>query len=400
MEGPSQPTPSDVQPMLDENRSETPETSNDLRTTLAEFLRPEPGKRFRLQAKRLFLTYSQCPLAREDVLLRLGSLLLPNTIKAHLIARETHADGNTHLHVFLELTDRFETRDARFFDLPDPTTPQKTHHPNTQAVRSPTAVQAYLLKEDPEPLIMGLSDAELAKAKRWLSLKSKTSAETPTTTTVSEYSQAMTLMAETGNLSEALEIIRSTKRGARDLMISGEAIQRNLKKLRPRKMTLRYTLEDFPGWTINWDRKKTLILTGPPNTGKTALAKALLPDGLFVTHVDQLRDYDSALSNGIIFDEGSFKHIPREAQIHVTDVEEDRTVHCRYAPAFLPAGTLRIISSNGSPSDILLWNDYAIRRRCQWVEVRDINVYHNYGTPSSEDEHNSGNCEKKFTWVH
>lgn len=80
-----------------------------------------------------------------------------------------------------------------------------------------------------------------------------------------------------------------------------------------------------------------------------------------VSHMDQLKDYDATVHDGILFDDMSFKHMPRTAQIHIADMDDDRYIHIRYATAYIPKGTLKIATTNVRD---IFDDDAAIKRRC------------------------------------
>lgn len=98
---------------------------------------------FRFHAKRVFLTYPQCgELSRERVR---DSLVQTHGAKYYCVARESHLDGNYHIHAYGEWDGVFSTRDVRIFDVDG-------QHPNIQPVRSSRRVLEYIQKSDSDVL--------------------------------------------------------------------------------------------------------------------------------------------------------------------------------------------------------------------------------------------------------
>lgn len=131
--------------------------------------------------------------------------------------------------------------------------------------------------------------------------------------------------------------------------------------LNPRYETTEHTEVRFniePDWT------KTQVFLGPTGCGKTTYAIQLLPKALFCTHMDDLAKYNTDDYDGIIYDEACFLHLPREAQIHLCDQDQDRSLHVRYVCARIPKRTKKIFTSNKRIEEVLL-SDGAILRRIQ-----------------------------------
>lgn len=140
--------------------------------------------RFRFNAKKCFLTYSQCPADKQllfDFLNKFGTGL-----KNYCIAQEKHEDGNFHLHAFCEWNKTLDTKNQYFFDLVDA---GKVYHPNLKNVKNGKAdlrnIINYCHKSDKEPLsnmdveqYNQLTKDEKADAKR-IAFREAIDAETP-----------------------------------------------------------------------------------------------------------------------------------------------------------------------------------------------------------------------------
>lgn len=140
-----------------------------------------------------------------------------------------------------------------------------------------------------------------------------------------------------------------------------------------RKAEPQFQLADFPGLEGHeWNTNKSLILHGRTGVGKTELAKAMLPNALFVTHIDMLRLFEGGDYEGIIFDDMNFIQNWPEFYIALTDTSEGREIHGRHVNGFLPKGTPRIFTTNREPlgpGGLFTCDVEAVRRRVQVWEV-------------------------------
>jgi len=163
----------------------------------------------------------------------------------------------------------------------------------------------------------------------------------------------------------------------------GPGIQRAYTMLSPNvnQMAIRtFEVNEFPYFPTEEIRialeSKAVILWGDSGIGKTCYARALLPRALFVSHYDDLIRYDSGEHDGIIFDDMSMMHLPRESQIHLLDYEQPRSVHIRYQTAHIPAGTKKIFTTNNAQGRICVEDPATTRRVATFrLSIPDNSVY-------------------------
>lgn len=278
--------------------------------------------------KRFFLTYPQCEESKESLLEFLESKA---SVRSFVIAHEKHKDEGSHLHACVEFH-RIERHGVDWLDF-------NGKHPNKQDPRKWEACMQYTKKDgdyiesnDRVRLEVSLEEvvALSSSETEWMQycVDNKITfqyarwywdrfADSCTTISSNEHE---------GNMCDAL----------RNLIFDDTS-------------------------------RKALVLKGMSGCGKTTWAKINAPKPcLFVSHLDQLKKFLPGYHKSIIFDDVSFTHIPRTAQIHLLDFDNTRAIHCRHSVATIPAGVHKIFTCNEWP---VTRGDGAIERRMRCFEV-------------------------------
>lgn len=282
-------------------------------------------KKFRIARKKIGLTYS-CPTdlpenpieSKEDLLEFLEE---KGGHCQYIVAKELHQSGKKHYHAWVSYDTRIDTIDPAFFDY-------QGVHPN---IINPGIGWMAYCKKDKE-FITNLED------------------------------NPFTVALKCDTVAEAVDLL--WKKRPQVMALNADRIEKNYaKRMKPTPIP-----KIFNGpwkWPIE-ENFETLIFIGDSGIGKTQFAKAHFNNPLLVSHIDQLRNFESGEYDGIIFDDMDFNHLPRTSQIHLTDFDEDRHIHARYNAALIPAGTRKIFTANTMPVNI---QDPAIARRCKIINL-------------------------------
>lgn len=280
-----------------------------------------------MDAITFFLTYPQSSFDHVSF----HSFL--NTIKPVVwlrVSTEKHEDGNDHIHAIVRFGARVKTRSNHtIFDF-------LGRHPNIQCPRKLKDVLEYVAKDG------HFSDFG------------------PVPGTINTFD----------------ELVRLAKANDRDAYTKF-AMENRVQACYYADIWQRHSqrvgsiLEPTPGiecmslQQLHFDGRSTLII-GPTGCGKSTWAKRVAPKpALWVTHLDHLKRFDAHYHASIIFDDMSFLHLPREAQIHIVDQDDFRTIHCRHTVADIPPNIPKIFTAN---QDIFL-DDPAIKRRLKTIKI-------------------------------
>lgn len=279
---------------------------------------------FRIRAKNFFLTYPQCDgLCRDELWRHLALLGACSAI----VSTELHQDGNQHVHALVQFTMKQTIVSHIHFDFHE-------WHPNVQAAKNMAAVKNYVMKD-------GNYDEYGRKFEETLFDKARRM-------TLEEYfTECLEAKIQYQYAAQAWKHASSITNELNSNAVQGE--------LQDVKLLIAYVPTDLV----------SLVLIGRPGCGKTTRAIQIAPmPALFVTHMDDLKNLTSR-HRSIIFDDMSFRHMPREAQIAITDREQTRSIHVRYGTVTIPKGIVKIFTANALPFD----EDPAIGRRIKLFQV-------------------------------
>lgn len=285
----------------------------------------------RLDLQYVFLTYPHSDFNHDEFYQFINGV---RATKWCRIATEQHADGNPHMHVVAAFEERFQPRDIRIFDY-------NGQHPNIQAARSWKKSLAYVAKDGQFTDFGDIPDEPITKS-----------------------------------MDEALALARDPDESKYlTACLKARVPYQYAKRLRELAfMDTSTTLETFEPeqqWMVPGLRRAELpenscaVLVGPTGIGKSVWAKWKAPKPvLWVSHLDVLRLYRPSYHQSIIFDDMCFKHMPVQAQIHLTDWTDSRHIHVRYGTVSVPAKTIKIFTCNEWPFE----EHPAIQRRVTSID--------------------------------
>lgn len=320
---------------------------------------------FRINARHLFLTYSQTILTKEEVLEQLQKKFL---IEGYVISQENHKDmedsslisidnnldanklSGKHIHVYLKLAKTINIVSPRALDLIDST--GLNVHGQYEAVRKAQFVIDYIKKdgdfitniEDYVPYEVKLEEILLTKG---LDAAMKYFKEQKPTQYVSRYN--------------------SVRSNLKSILLNNK-----------KDIELKYPAKDYDypqeivDWYENEKDSKTLLVTGPSGVGKTegmiSLLKELNP--LLVTEINSFKSLkDSNL--GFILDDIDWSKLSTDEKIHIFDKDRAYDIRVLYDTVSLDPRLVKVVTSNSTDGILDRYSDPsgAIARRIKHVYV-------------------------------
>jgi len=336
-------------------------------------------KKFRLNAKNIFLTYSQTGnnITHSNLLEELRKKV---QIENHLIGIEKHQDGGIHAHILLLLKKRCNLRSPKCLDL---SINDKIIHGKYETAKNIKALMEYIIKDG-------------------------------------NYMTDMKFEVHNNKIIEPEEhSFREAKAKGSDLALKEykdkyperaykkfSILQNNIEKAmkNEEKFEKNYLILDLDDFELDklekkevfqtwWDDifKVTLIIRGLTGKGKSLLAQAIMQKlgipYLEVTNYEGLKNLTS-MHKGIIFDDANLSKLNTQEMINLVETRKATDLRILYKTIRKPAGLIQIITIN-KEEDICQNFTEAILRRVQMLNVPEsivqkvivkLNIQNNYNS--------------------
>jgi hypothetical protein len=274
---------------------------------------------FRIQAKSYLLTYKTH--IDKDLMSEFLAGIKNKGFERFIAAHETADPINPykHTHVYIDYGYKFESTECRIFDY-------KGIHPNIKVCKgSITKLLRYLAKEDPENkgLLEEVSNEKLGNK-------------------VLQYTSESDMLL---------------KLDMRPIDVAGYVKSFNIMLNAPKAYEHLYKIEDFNTPLID-EPFRCIFLKGESGWGKTQWAACHFKNPLVVTHIDDFRNFKAGFHDGLVMDDISLKHLPRESVIQMTDWDLDRSIHGRNVNAKIPKNTRKIFVTNKPWDEYMPYDEY------------------------------------------
>lgn len=271
-----------------------------------------------MQCTAVHLTY-KTHVPKRELLEHMEGLFQKSgtDVKEFSICHETSKDEYKHTHAYFKYSKKLDGKSCRKFDY-------KNIHPNMKRVVSMhhrNTVLKYHLKQDHEPL----RNCEAATTMEELHKYVQATPDWDRVVQSTGYAQLIST-----RLSYVKQLHATYHQ--RPVPFNGHAAESWTQPL------LELGSERLLG--------RAIVLTGRAGSGKTSFAKAHFKHPLVCSHLDDLKTLRVGYHDGVIFDDMSFTHLPATSIIHLLDVENTRSIHCRNTNASLLAGMRRLFTIN------------------------------------------------------
>jgi Geminivirus Rep catalytic domain len=303
----------------------------------------------RIATKKLLLTYSQCSISIESCFTALKQILKEQgrNITDYALSTEKHQDGSSHIHAYIELDKRIDTKNMRVFDI---SWEGKLYHPNIVKSKYKAACVEYILKN-----ITDLNSTEFITSKQ---LKKALTIEEDKIKVLS-YHETLIALARNNRVEEAMQLLE--KQEPARFVSSHKSLRKSLTDLQPDRLLS----TDFVDCThrsevmnVHKQLKEahtkyiTPMLVGETKTGKTLLMlnfiiNTLKLKPLVVNNIDSIRYFDPSKHNTLFFDDCNFSVVQEEEMLlKLFDCESATTFNIKHGSVQIPAYTARFVCSN------------------------------------------------------
>lgn len=352
------------------------------------------AKNPRVNTKKLLLTYSQCSIDIKSCFSSLNVILRAcnRNIVEYVLSTEKHQDGSSHIHAYIELDNRIDTRNMRLFDISQE---GKVYHPNILKSKYKIACVEYILKD-----ITDLNSSSFIASKglkKLLTIHENKIKFLP-------YQKAVLALARNGLIEDAMELVEDKEPGR--IMTSHVSLRRSLSALQSDKSSLTKFVDCSHRPEVIDVHKQlkeahanyiTPMLVGETQTGKTLLMlnfikNTLKLNPLTVNNIDSIRYFEPSKHNALFFDDCNFSVVHDEEMIlKLLDCESATTFNVKHGSVQIPACTARFICSNFLLSYYVgerIASQPRIARRLKVIDIGGQSLYQFLPVPDKKSEVN------------